>query len=173
MNNSSGRIVEKVLDEGKQLFWIGSYFWLLIGLFTVFKSLVLNDQNLVFHHGFAIINAWILAKVVLVAEHLKIAENLRHRPLIYPIVFKAAVFCGLLMCFYIGEEIIVGIWHGKTIIESFPQIGGGTWRGMVVVALILFVGLIPFFSYRELSRALGADELHALLFRRGAIPRQW
>jgi hypothetical protein len=170
VNKSLGQVVAKILDQGKQLFGIALYFWLLIGIFTVFKSLVLNDQNLIFHNGFAIINAWILAKVVLVAEHLKTAENLRHKPLIYPIIFKAAVFCLLLMCFYIGEEILVGIWHGRTIVESFPEIGGGSWKGIVVVSLILFVGLIPFFSYRELSRALGKDELHALLFRRGASP---
>jgi len=170
VNKSLGQVVEKILDEGKQLFGIVLYFWLLIGIFTVFKSLVLNDQNLIFHNCFAIINAWILAKVVLVVEHLMTAENLRHKPLIYPIIFKAAVFCMLLMGFYIGEEILVGIWRGRTIVESFPEVGGGSWKGIVVVSLILFVGLIPFFSYRELSRALGKDELHALLFRHGAIP---
>jgi len=63
-----GRIIEKILDEGKQLFWIFIYFWLLFGVFTVFRSLVLNEQNLIYHQGFAIINAWLLAKVVLTAE---------------------------------------------------------------------------------------------------------
>ena len=170
MSKSLGQVVDKIVDQGKKSFMIGLYLWLLIGIFTVFRSLVLNDQNLIFHHGFAIINAWTLARVVLVAEHLKTAENLKHKPLIYPIIFKAAVFCLLLMCFYIGEEILVGIWHGRTIVESFPEIGGGSWKGIVAVSLILFVGLIPFFSYRELSRALGKDEMHALLFRHGAIP---
>ena len=170
MNKSFGQIVEKMLEEGKQLFGIWLYFWLIIGLFTVYKSLVLNDQNIIFHNGFAIINAWILAKVVLVAEHLKTAENLRQRPLIYPIIFKAATFSLLLICFYIGEEILVGTWHGRPIVESYPEIGGGSRKGVVVVSLILFVCLIPFFSYRELSRALGKDELHALLFRQRASP---
>lgn len=161
------RLLGKVVDELKQLFWIGVYFWVLIGLFTVFKSLVLKDQNLVFHEGFAIINAWILAKVVLVAEHLKIGRRLRDKPLIYSIAFKAALFCLLLIGFYVAEETIVGVWHGKSLIESFPEIGGGTWQGMLVVAIILFFGLTPFFSYRELSRALGGDKLYSLLFRRG------
>lgn len=164
------RLLERVVDEGKKLFLIGVYFWVLIGLFTVFKSLLLKDKNVFFHEGFAIVNAWILAKVVLVAEHLKIGERLRDKPLIYPIVFKAAVFCLLLMGFYMVEETIVGLWHGKALTESFPEIGGGTWKGIIVVGLILFVGLIPFFSYREVSRALGKDQLHALLFRHRAIP---
>jgi len=42
MNKHLGRIIEKVLDEAKQLFWIFIYFWILFGVFAVFRSLVLN-----------------------------------------------------------------------------------------------------------------------------------
>jgi hypothetical protein len=169
VNRSSAGLFEKVIDQTKHLFWITVYFWVLIELFTVFKSLVLSDTNIVYHHGFAIINAFVLAKVVLVAEFFYLAENLKTKPLIYPIVFKSAVFCVLLMSFHVVEEVLVGIWHGKTIAESFSEIGGGSWRGMFVVAVILFVGLVPFFSYRELARVLGKDELHSLILKRGTL----
>jgi hypothetical protein len=163
----NGRVIEKVLDEGKQLFWIVIYFWVLFGVFSVFRSLVLNERNLIYHQGFAIINAWLLAKVVVTAEFFKVADNMKHKPLVYPIVFKSAVFCAILMCFYIVEEMLVGMWHGKTITESFPEIGGEGWKGTLVVGSILFIALIPFFGYRELARALGKDELHSLIFKRG------
>ena len=169
MNRLSNGLFEKVTDETKQLFWIAVYFWLLIGLFTVFKSSVRGDTSIVFHHGFAIINAFVLAKIVLVAELFHLADNLKTKPLIYPIVFRSAVFCVLLMSFYVVEEVLVGIWHGKTVAESFPEMGGGSRTGMFVVALILFVGLVPFFSYRELARVLGKDELHSLIFKRGTL----
>ena len=167
MNKLPDRIVEKVVDEGKKLFWIVIYFCVLIGLFSVFKSLVLNEQNLIYHEGFVIINAWLLAKVVLIAEFFQVADNLRHKPLVYPIVFKSTVFCVILMCFYVIEEMLIGIWHGRTVAGSFPDIGGGNWKGICVVGFILFVGLIPFFAYRELARVLGKDELYSLIFRRG------
>ena len=142
----------------------------LIGLFSVFKSLVLNKQNLIYHEGFVIINAWLLAKVVLIAEFFQAADNLKHKPLVYPIVFKSAVFCAILMCFYITEEMLIGIWHGKTVAGSFPDIGVGGWKGILVVGFILFVGLISFFVYRELARVLGKDEMHSLIFKRGTEP---
>ena len=167
LNKHLGRVIDKALGEGKQLFGIFIYFCVLIGLFSVFKSLVLNEQNLIYHEGFTIINAWLLAKVVLIAEFFQVADNLRHKPLVYPIVFKSAVFCVILMCFYIIEEMLIGLWHGKTIVESFPEIGGGSWRGILVIWSILFVGHIPFFAYRELSRILGKDELYSLIFKRG------
>jgi hypothetical protein len=167
MNKYLGRMIEKILDEGKKLFWIFIYFCVLIGLLSVFKSLVLNEDNLLYHRGFTVINAWILAKVVLIAEYFRVGENLRHKPLVYPIAFKSAVFCVSLMCFYVIEEMLVGIWHGRTVAGSFPDIGGGTWKGISVVGFILFVGLIPFFAYRELARVLGRDELYSLIFKRG------
>jgi hypothetical protein len=167
LNKVLDHVVERSLDEGKQLIWIFIYFWVLFGLFSVFRSLVLNERNLIYHQGFAIINAFLLAKVVLTAEFFQVAENLRHKPLVYPIVFKSAVFCVILICFYIVEETLVGMWHGKTVAESFPEIGGGSWKGILVVGSILFVGLIPFFAYRELARVLGKDELYSLIFKRG------
>jgi hypothetical protein len=175
LDKIGSRLIGKALEEAKQLVWIVLYLWVLIGLFTVFKSLVLKDHNLFYHQGFAIINALVLAKVVLVADLLQVAENLKDKPLVYPIVFKSVVFCAILMGFYIGEETLIGVWHGKAIVESFPDIGGGTREGVFVVGLILFIGLIPFFAYRELARVLGADEVYALVFSRGteggATPR--
>jgi hypothetical protein len=161
------RIADKVLDEGKKLFWIFIYFWVLLGLFSVYRSLVLTERNLIYHEGFAVINAFLLAKVVLVAEFFQLANSLKHKPLVYPIVLKSAVFCAVLICFYFIEETLVGVWHGKTIAASIPVIGGEGWKGTLVVGTILFVVLIPFFAYRELARVLGEDELHSLIFRRG------
>lgn len=167
MDKIANPIIKRVLDEGKQLFWIIIYFWVLLGIFSVFRSLVLNERNLIYHQGFALFNALLLAKVVLTAEFFHLADNFKHKPLVYPIVYRSAVFCALLLCFYIAEETLVGISHGKTIVASFPSIGGGSWKGVLVVGAILFVGLIPFFAYRELARALGKAELHSLVFKGG------
>jgi len=56
----------------------------------------LNDESLTYHQGFALINALALAKVVLVAEFFHVGDNLKNRPLIYPIVFNSAVFAVLI-----------------------------------------------------------------------------
>ena len=162
VNRPFDRITEKVLDEGKKLLWIFIYFWVLFGLFSVFRSLVLNERNLVYHEGFAVINAFLLAKVVLTAEFFQVADNLQRKPLVYPIVFKSAVFCVILICFYIVEETLVGMWHGKTIAASFPKIGGEGWKGILVVGSILFVALIPFFAGN--SRGSSAKTSCTLLF---------
>jgi hypothetical protein len=165
-DNILSRIGRKGREEGKRLFWIFLYLWVLLGLFSIHKSLVLNEPNLFWHQGFAIINAWLLAKVMVTAEIFHVADNLKHRPLIYPIMFKSAVFAVLLVSFYLLEEILVGLWHGKTIAESIQTVGGGTFKGILVVGFIMFIVLMPFFAQREFGRVVGENELYELFFVR-------
>jgi hypothetical protein len=165
-DNILSRIGRKGREEGMRLFWIFLYLWVLLGLFSIHKSLVLNEPNLFWHQGFAIINAWLLAKVMVTAEIFHVADNLKHRPLIYPIMFKSAVFAVLLVSFYLLEEILVGLWHGKTIAESIQTVGGGTFKGILVVGFIMFIVLMPFFALREFGRVVGENELYELFFVR-------
>jgi hypothetical protein len=78
---------------------------------------------------FAFINALILAKILLIGEDLHLANRFRHKPLLYSIFYKCFVF----MIFFIGvqilERVIEGVWSGRTIAQSFPDIGGGSLKG--------------------------------------------
>ena len=109
---------EKGVTEAKKLLWIFAYLWILLGLFAVHKSLVLNEPNLFYHQGFAIINAFVLAKVMFVGEAFSVADHLKHKPLIYPIVYRSAVFALILIAFHVLEDILVGLWHHRSIVES-------------------------------------------------------
>jgi hypothetical protein len=163
LNERFNRIKQKGIEEARKLFWIFVYLWALLSLFAVHKALVLNEPSLFYHGGFAVINAWLLAKVMLAAEMLHIADNLKHKPLIYPIVFKSAVFSVILISFYYIEEIVVAMWKGETFADSVPAIG---LKGELVVAMIMFVVLMPFFALRELGRDIGADKLYEQFFVR-------
>jgi hypothetical protein len=60
------------------------------------------------------------------------------KPLIFPIMLKSAIYSIILMSFYIVEETLIGMWHGKTATESIPDIGGGSLKGILVVGLMMF-----------------------------------
>jgi hypothetical protein len=83
---------DKSVTEAKKLFWIFSCLWVLLGLFAVHKLLVLNAPDPFYNQGFAIINAFVLAKGMFIAEAFNVGDNLKHKPLIYPIVYKSALF---------------------------------------------------------------------------------
>ena len=158
------RLKTGAIDETRELFGIFIYLWVLLSLFSLHKALVLNDESLIYHQGFALINALALAKVVLVAEFFHVGDNLKNRPLIYPIMFKSAVFAAILLCFHMIEETLLGVLHGKPLSQSIPDIGGGTLQGILMVGIIMFVVLTPFFAFRELGRAIGTEQLRSLLF---------
>src|ERR1700730_15166289 len=168
------RLKMGAIDETRKLFGIFIYLWVLLSLFSLHKALVLNDESLIYHQGYALINALALAKVVLVAEFFHIGDKFKNRPLIYPIMFKSAVFAVILLCFHMIEETLLGVFRGKTLSQSIPNIGGGTLQGILMVGIIMFVVLMPFFAFRELDRTIGTEQLRSLLFggetKAGAAP---
>jgi hypothetical protein len=51
LNEKITRIRESSVAEGKKLFWIFAYLWVLLGLFSVHKSIVLNEPNLIYPYS--------------------------------------------------------------------------------------------------------------------------
>jgi len=159
---------ERAAHEARTFLVIFVYLFILFSLFVLYEAIILGHEGIQHGYtpyGFAAINALILAKVMLVADDLHLGRRFEHLPLVYSILFKAAAFAIVCICFYVVEETVVGMVHGKTAMESVPRIGG-TLRGILIAASILTVELIPFFAFSEISRVIGRDKLHALLFMR-------
>ena len=72
MNEKLSRVKTGAIDETRKLFWIFLYLFVLLSLFSFYKALILNEETLIYHQGFALINALALAKVMLVGEYLHI-----------------------------------------------------------------------------------------------------
>ena len=150
---------QRAFDEVVKFLAIAFYLWVTFGVFALHEWVVSAKDHIDYHfYGFALINALVLGKVMLVAEDLHFAEWVKDRPLIYPILCKAVAFSILFLVFDVVEEVVVGVFRGKTIGESIPIIGGGTLSGVVFVGIILAVALIPFFAFREIGRVIGERE---------------
>ena len=160
---------QRVVDEVIKFLTIAFYLWVVFGVFALHESVVSAKDHIDYHfYGFALVNALILGKVMLIAEDFHFADWFKDKPLIYPIFCKAIAFSILFIVFDVVEEMVVGIFKGRTIGESIPSIGGGSLSGVFFVGIILSVALIPFFAFREVGRAIGERELHSLLFTDGA-----
>lgn len=154
----------RLYDELRKFLIIFAYLWLVFSVFFLHEWAVLAGNHISFKfYGLALVNALILAKIMLIAEAFGFASRLDDKPLIYPIVFKSIAFTALLMLAYIAEEIVVGLIHGKSAAESFPQIGGGGFIGVLSIGAIMCVALVPFFAFREIARVVGAAEFRALM----------
>ena len=149
----------------KEYLVISCYLCVVFGLFAVYKSVILREHHIpLTSQGFVLFNALALAKVMLVAQELRLADQFKEAPLIYPTLFKSATFAVLLGCFKILEEAAVGLYHGQSFNESIAAIGGGTLQGILSLMALLGVVLIPFFGFTELRRVFGEGKLERLFF---------
>jgi hypothetical protein len=162
----------RLLEELRSFLIILSYLWLVFFVFLVYEWTVLASHHIGFRfYGLAAVNALVLSKIMLIAESLHFADRLKDKPLIYPIAYKSIAFSVLLVAAYIIEEIIIGLFHGKSVAEGFPAIGGGGVIGALTIGAILCVALVPFFSFREIARAIGEAEFRALMLGPAAVRR--
>jgi hypothetical protein len=163
-SNLTHRIYHQVI----QFLLIAFYLFVVFGVLALHEEVVAAKNGIAYHfYGFAAINAIILGKVMLVAEDINFATRFfKDSPRVYAIMFKAVAFTILFLLFDIVEEVLVGAFHGKTVGESFPRIGGGSLRGIFFMIVIITILLIPFFAYREIGQVLGERKLHSLVFTR-------
>jgi hypothetical protein len=153
---------KKALSGLKRFGVIFVYLWGLLAIFSLHKSLVLSERGIQYRQSFAIVNALVLAKIIFLAEEMKVGERYEREPLVYAMIFKAAIYSALLSAFEILESII--IFRGKALTECLSDVGGGTPFGIITTTLLAFFALLPFFGLREFCQVVGEPELYRLLF---------
>lgn len=165
MDEPSRSLKQKAYQGLKEYLAISCYLWVVFGLFVLYKSVLLSEQQFSLAlNGVALFNALALGKIMLVARELHFAEHFKEKPLIYATLFKSVAFAMLLGCFKILEKAGVAWYHGKSFSQSTSELDGGSLKEIIVLMAILAVLLIPFFGFTELSRIFGKDKLRKLFF---------
>jgi len=162
------RVWEIVVCEAKKFGILFLYLAVVFGLLTLHQWVVLASNHISYaFYGASVINALILAKIMLVAEALHFGERFRDKPLAYSILYKSVAFGLMLVVAYVAEEVIVGLLKGKSLGQSTPELGGGTLGGILAIAVIMCVALIPFFAFKEIRRVYGGPQFDSLFFQGG------
>ena len=161
-------IKHKAASEVRSYAAIVFYVWVLLTVLEIHRFAVLREVHQIsvsgWRFGFPIITALVMGKFILLTKDLHLGERFHKKRIVSTALLKSAVFAPLLICFDVLEEIIVGVIHRKSVAASVPQIGGGGLEGMVMMGIVAFVGLIPFFLHAEMQRAVGKHEFHSLIF---------
>ena len=118
------------------------------------------------HYGVSVIQALVLAKVIMVGRALRLGRRLKDHPLIVPTVYKAVVFTIFVGIFGVVESTISGLLHGKGIAGGFDEFMSAGRYELLARCMVMFVAFIPFFAFEELERVLGEGKLGKLFFRR-------
>lgn len=174
MDKSRGAALkQKFYRTTKEFIVIALYLWVIFGLFALYRSVILAEDHVsAAEEGFAFINALVLGKVVLAAKELHLGDIVNDAPLIYPTLVKSALFSVVLTVFKFLEATAGGLYRGRSFQESIANLPGGTWQGILCLAFLLFVLLIPFFGFTESQRVLGKGKLQELFFRPRQMPNR-
>ena len=165
VNRLSANAKEKIRDEVRRFVLMFFYLWALLLLFLLNEDIILRKRGINYPaQGFALLNAFMLAKVMLLVEDLDLGRWLRRRPLIFPIIQESMFLAVLFICFHIVEHVVIGWFKGEALAASVPHIGGGGFIGLACVAAILFIVLLPFFAFKHIARELGRGRLRAMMF---------
>ncbi|MFZ0130993.1 MAG: hypothetical protein WAK95_00510 [Desulfobacterales bacterium] len=163
---------KKILFEEMVEYWINvAYLALVFAVFTWYRRFLLAAHDITYtNYGVAVIEALILAKVIMIGAVLRLGRGLEHKPLIYPTLYKTVVFTLFVAVFTLMEHAIKGLLTGKGFTGGLVDYFGKGPHEFFAGCLIIFVAFIPFFAVKELGRVLGQDKIVALFFQRRADP---
>jgi hypothetical protein len=150
--------------EFAQLVGIFLYLAFFFCSITTYKLLLLREFHDVFlDYSFALINAFVFAKVILVGEYAHLGRKSESKPLLLSSVYKAFLFSLLVIGFHYVEEGIKRLVHGENLAGTFYEM---SFDLLLARSLVIFSTLVPFFAFRELRRVLGEDKFRGLFLNR-------
>jgi len=162
-------VEQKVAHEFEELAIISGYLAFFFCALATYSMLLLKEFHIsYFVYGMALLNALIIAKVILIGEALHAGRRFEGKALFYSALWKALVFGLLVFAFHLVEELIKHLVHGQAIAGAFHDIQVDE---LLARAVVIFCTFIPLFAYRELRRIIGEDSFRALLFRPPAAPK--
>lgn len=158
---------EKVLHEFT-LFWLYSaFFAFFFSAFHLYRSLILKEYDIQFvHYTYSIVEALILAKIILIGQTLHLAERFSNKSLIYPTFYKAIIFSLLTLAFTVGEHFLLGYIHGEKLSEVWQRLLSLDIYQILAKALVMFFVFLLFFAFLEIGRVLGEGKLYNLFLHR-------
>ena len=158
---------QRALDELKEFVVVAVYLWVLFVVFAAYKRVLLQENGVnLWSQSFAIVNALVFGKVILIAQALKLGGGLKKQALIWTVLGRALLFSVVLVLFHIAEEAIRAWIKDLPLSTAVQDFGEATWFGLLTYAALFFVALIPFFAVQELGDVIGRDALWDLFFSR-------
>ena len=158
---------QKLKHELRQLIPVVLFF------FTAFQLLALTEAVMLEQYGIhasafltATLAALVVAKVVLIADHLPLINRFPEKPLIYNVIWKTSIYFLASVAIRYVERLIDSWRHAASFAEANDRLFNEVvWPHFWGVQLWLLVLLLLYCALRELVRALGREQIISMFFR--------
>jgi hypothetical protein len=164
------QLKKKAAEEMQLLLVIFLYLFVFFGAFHAYRALILREVGInYFRYGYALLEALVIAKVILLGEAMGLSKKVTGGRLIFSALRLAVVYAVLVAIFEVLEHVIEGLVHGKTLVASLDQLLSLDINELLGKTIVIFIAFIPFFAFWEVGRALGGEKMAELIFRKGGV----
>jgi hypothetical protein len=154
---------QKVVDELWDMLSIFIYLSFFFCALTAYSNLLLHKYDVQYlNYAFALINALVIAKVILIGELAHLGRKYERWPLLWSSITKAFLFCLLVFAFHLVEEMVKHVIHGERAASVFREV---QIDELLSRTIVIFGTFIPLFAFRECRRVMGEEEFKTMFFK--------
>src|SRR5208283_3595724 len=119
MNSAHPDLKQKAKHELREMLELSLYLAFFFCALAAYDMLLLNEYHVEsWNFAFALINALVITKVIMIGEYAKLGRKHENKPLLVSAVWKAFVFGLLVYAFHIIEEGIKRLIHGADLARA-------------------------------------------------------
>jgi hypothetical protein len=168
-NSKKTALKQKATHEFQEFAGIFLYLAFFFCSVATYRMLLLNEfHSSYFNYSAVLINALVIAKVILIGEYARLGKRSEAKPLLVSSIHKAVLFTLLVFTFHVAEEAIKRLLHGEKMAGAFHNM---RIDDLLASSVIVFCTFVPLFAFRELGRVLGEDKFRALFFQTRAAAK--
>jgi hypothetical protein len=162
MNSAHPDRKQKIKHELREMLELFSYLAFFFVALAIYDMLLLKQYSVEYWTiAFALINAAVITKVIMIGEYAKLGKRYEYKALLVSAVWKAFVFGLLVFAFHVVEEVIKRLIHGADLSTASTDL---RFEQFAARAIIVFCVFVPLFAWREFRRAMGEEEFRTLVF---------
>ncbi|MBP1774600.1 MAG: conserved rane protein of unknown function [candidate division NC10 bacterium] len=163
------KAVQEVIE-----YWINfAYLAFFLVAFTWYRRLILAAYHVQYtNYWFPLIEAAVLAKIIMIGDLLRLGRLKDQRPLIVVALYRTVVFTIWVGAFSLLEDTVRSLFHGRGVLGGVEAIAHRDWHEVLAGCVVAFVAFVPFFAFKEMGRLLGEEKFRTLFWmRRGGTPQ--
>lgn len=150
---------QRLRRELQAFLLLTTYFTLFLGSFTLYRRIILAESDIAYlHYGIALIEAAVLAKLLLIGDAMGLGHRFRRGPLALNVVLLSGGATGFILLAGVVEQLIRALVRGRMPLEtlsSLPEQGPSERLARTIVLIMALLPLLP--SWRSARRSDSGD----------------
>jgi hypothetical protein len=157
------KVVHEIIE-----YWVNfAYLAFFLVAFTWYRRLILAAYGVQYtDYWLPLIEAAVLAKVIMIGDLLRLGRRLDRRPLIVTTLYRTVVFSLWVGAFSVVEETVRGLLHRRGLLGGVEEIVTRNWHEVLAECVVTFAAFVPFFAFKEVERVMGEKKFRAVFWTR-------